>query len=83
MIKPYSPPPRRPAADPRYGVMQYPHHMSWRRRQWVLRRGQALVERTPKGDIEPEVFVVDHITRSPIQGEPPRIVLERQPPEPF
>jgi hypothetical protein len=67
---------RNKAVDPK-SKLKYPHFMSWRRRQWVLRRGQVLIdEHLDDPDTPPTIYKVDHVTRSPIQGEPPRIVLE-------
>jgi hypothetical protein len=70
-------PKKKPAITDPKSKLKYPHYMSWRRRQWVLRRGQVLIEEH-LGDepTEPTIYKVDHVTRSPIQGEPPRIVLE-------
>lgn len=42
--------------------------MPWSRRLYVLTRGTVI----NKGE---ESLVVKQVTRSPIQGEPPRIVL--------
>ena len=55
--------------------LKYPHYMPWSRRIFVLAPGQHI-----QG--EDNTFSVRQVTRSPIQGEPPRIVLDKVPDEP-
>jgi hypothetical protein len=50
--------------------LRYPHYMPWARRIFVLNVGQVI-----QGDAG--AFSVKQVTRSPIQGEPPRIVLDK------
>lgn len=50
---------------------QYPHYLPWSRRVHVLNQGQVL-EKEDRAH-----YKVVQIVRSPINGEPPRIVLER------
>lgn len=55
--------------DPKRYLQKYPHYMPWSRRLYVLSPGQKV-----KKDCR--VLTIKQVTRSPIQGEPPRIILE-------
>lgn len=55
--------------NPRLYSLKYPHYMPWSRRIFVLSPGQH-IQGTD------QAFTVRQVTRSPINGEPPRIVLD-------
>lgn len=50
---------------------KYPHYLPWRKRQWVLQRGERL---TANG----QTYRVKEVVRSFVPGSTPQIVLEEE-----
>lgn len=49
--------------------LKYPHYLPWSRRIHVVRRGQLVTNGA-------DTYALSQVVRSPINNEPPRVVLE-------